>query len=233
VLQIASMDDSAKRGLFGGMQIVFVACAAFAVYCFVTVAKEAEHRRSCTPTCLIHPDYAGADRLAPDFALKDMKGRDVKLSDYRGRVVFLNFWTKNCGPCLKEMPSVAELAHMVADRKDVVVLAVSTDEGPSDVADVLKSILREEPPFPVLFDPDGDKVVVAKFGTHLFPETWLIDKRGVIRARFDGGRDWANPAVVELLDQLREGSYCPLRVDKSADRDGKEAESFCAPMLGG
>jgi peroxiredoxin len=227
------MDDSAKRGFFGATQIAFVACAAFAVYCFVSASKEAEHRRSCTPTCLIHPDYAGADKLAPDFTLKDSRGADVKLSSYRGRVVFLNFWTKNCGPCLKEMPSVAELAHMVADRKDVSILAVSTDEGPSDVADVLKSVLREEVPFPVLFDPDGEKVVTGKFGTHLFPETWLIDKRGVIRARFDGGRDWANPAVVELIDQLREGTYCPLHEDKGVDREGKEAEQFCAPLVGG
>jgi peroxiredoxin len=227
------MDDALKKGLFGATQLAFVACAAFAVYGFVTVAKEAEHRRSCTPTCLIHPDYAGADRLAPDFTLTDTHGKNVKLSDYRGKVVFLNFWTKNCGPCLKEMPSVAELAHMVADRKDVAVLAVSTDDGPSDVLDVLKAILREEIPFPVLFDPDGDKVVLAKYGTRLFPETWIIDKRGVIRARFDGGRDWASPAVVEMLDQLREGGYCPLDEDRSHDKDGKEADQFCAPLVSG
>ena len=139
--------------LFGGLQLAFVAAAAFAVYGFVTVAKEAEHRRACTPECLIHPDYAGAEKLAPDFTLKDMKGRELKLSDYRGKVVLLNFWTKNCGPCLKEMPSLGELAHMVADRKDVAIITVSTDEGPVDVKDTLKSLLREEAPFPVLFDP--------------------------------------------------------------------------------
>jgi peroxiredoxin len=207
--------------------------AAVAVYSFVTVVKEAEHRRACTPECLTRPDYAGADKIAPDFALKDMNGRSVKLSDYRGRVVVLNFWTKNCGPCLKEMPSLAELAEIVADRKDVVVLAVSTDEGPADVADTLKSVLRAAPPFSVLFDPDGENVVMGKFGTRLFPETWLIDKRGVIRARYDGGRDWSNPEVVELVDQLRDGTYCPLRVDKRVDKDGVEAERVCAPLSGG
>jgi peroxiredoxin len=227
------MDEASRRGLFTGLQLAFVLVAAVAVYSFVTVAKEAEHRRACTPECLVHPDYAGADRLAPDFSLKDMKGREAKLSDYRGKVVVLNFWTRNCGPCLKEMPSLAELTHMLADRKDVVVLAVSTDEGPADVADTLKSVLREEPPFRILFDPDGDNVVMGKYGTRLFPETWLIDKRGVVRARFDGGRDWANPAIVELVDQLSEGTYCPLHVDKRADKEGAEAERVCAPLSGG
>jgi peroxiredoxin len=227
------MDEGAKRGLYNGMQLAFVLVAALAVYGFVTVAKEAEHRRACTPECLIRPDYAGADRRAPDFALKDMRGREVKLSDYKGKVVVLNFWTKNCGPCLKEMPSLAELAQMLADRKDVVVLAVSTDEGPSDVADTLKSVLREDPPFAVLFDPDGENVVMGKFGTRLFPETWLIDKQGIIRDRFDGGRDWANAAVVEHIDQLRDGTYCPMHVDKRVDKDGLEAERLCAPLTGG
>jgi peroxiredoxin len=227
------MDEASKRGLFTGLQLAFVLVAAVAVYSFVTVVKEAEHRRACTPECLVRPDYAGADKLAPDFTLKDMKGRDVKLSDYRGKVVILNFWTKTCGPCLKEMPSLAELTQMLADRKDVVVLAVSTDEGPADVADTLKSVLRADAPFSVLFDPDGDNVVNGKFGTHLFPETWLIDKRGVVRARFDGGRDWANPAIVELVDQFREGTYCPLHVDRRVDKEGTEADRLCAPLSGG
>jgi peroxiredoxin len=227
------MDEASKRGLFTGLQLAFVLVAALTVYGFVTVAKEAEHRRACTPECLVHPDYAGAERMAPDFSLKDMRGKDVSLADYKGKVVVLNFWTKNCGPCMKEMPSLAELAHMLADRKDVAVVSVSTDEGPADVADTLKSVLREEPPFPVLFDPDGDKVVMGKFGTRLFPETWLIDKRGVIRARFDGGRDWSSSALVELVDQLRDGTYCPLHIDKRVDKEGLEAERVCAPLSGG
>jgi peroxiredoxin len=227
------MDDGTKRTVFGGAQLAFVACAALAVYGFVSAAKEAEHRHSCTAECLVRPDYAGADRAAPDFALKDMGGHTVKLSDYRGKVVVLNFWTKSCGPCLKEMPSIAELTHILADRKDIAVVAVSTDEGPDDVADVLKSVLHEDPPFPVLFDTDGAGVVNAKYGTHLFPETWIIDKQGIIRARFDGGREWSDSTVVELLDQIRGGSYCPLAVDKKADREGAAAEHFCAPMLGG
>ena len=229
------MNEESKRGLFTGLQLAFVLVAAVTVYGFVTVAKEAEHRRACIPTCLIRPlaDYAGADRKAPEFALKDMKGHEVKLSDYRGKVVILNFWTKTCGPCLKEMPALSELTQILADRSDVVVLAVSTDEGPDDIRDTLKGILRTDPPFNILFDPDGEGVVRPKFGTHLFPETWFIDKRGVVRERFDGGRDWTNPAVVELIDQLRDGTYCPIHIDKKVDREGAEAARFCEPLSGG
>ena len=59
----------------------------------------------------------------------------------------------------------------------------------------------------------GALVVGARYGTHLFPETWIIDKRGVIRARFDGAREWTNPLVINFVDSLRAGDYCPVRID--------------------
>jgi peroxiredoxin len=228
------MDESNKRMLLGALQLAFVLCAALAVYGFVTVAREGERRRTCSAECLMHPDYAGAERKAPSFTLKDMAGKDVSLDAYRGKVVVLNFWTKTCGPCLEEMPSIGDLARILQPRKDTAVIAVSTDEGPDDVRDTLKSVLGPgDPPFTVLFDPDGASVVNAKFGTHLFPETWIIDKRGVVRARFDGGREWSNASVVELIDQLRDGEYCPLRVDKKVDRDGAQAQKMCEALSGG
>jgi peroxiredoxin len=230
-----SADASPSTGkaspIFAAVHLVFVAAAAVLVYSFVNVAREGEVRRQCGATCVLHPAYAGADRRAPDFTLKDMKGQSVSLSAYRGKVVVLNFWTKSCGPCLEEMPELAELARILAPRDDVAVLTVSTDEGPDEVKGVLKSVLREEtPPFTVLFDPESD-VVGGKYGTHLFPETWLIDKRGVIRARFDGARQWTSPAVVELVDSLRANGYCQVDV-----RDGKvagEGRRICDAINGG
>ncbi len=227
------MDESTKRLAMTGAQLAFVACAFVGVYSFVTVAREGERRRSCSAECLIRPDYAGAERRVPSFTLKDMQGKDVNLDAYRGKVVILNFWTKTCGPCLEEMPSLAELAHILKPMTDVALVTISTDEGPADVADTLKSVLREEPPFAVLFDPDGEKVIGAKFGTKLFPETWIIDKNGVIRARFDGGREWSSPMVVEFVEQLRAGDYCPLKVDKKIDRNGEQAQKMCDPLTGG
>ena len=165
-------------------QIGFVVVASLLVYGFVAVAKEGEARRVCSAPCLLHPDYMAAERRAPNFALKDLRGTTWTLESLRGKVVVLNFWSKTCGPCLEEMPDLAELTKIVRDRTDVVVLAVSVDEGPDDVRPTLQTVLREEPPFAVLFDPDAT-VVTGKYGTHLYPETWLIDKGGVIRARFD------------------------------------------------
>ncbi len=210
-----------------GAQLAFVALAALLVYSFVAVAREGEVRRRCGSICLLHPNYAGANRKLPSFSLPDMRGQTVTSDSLRGKVVVLNFWTKTCGPCLEEMPEIAELTKILKDRKDVSVIAISIDDGPNAVKDTLKSILREDPPFTVLFDPES-QVVGAKFGTHLFPETWIIDKSGVIRARFDGAREWGASSVVELVDEVRADTYCPITVrDGHAEGEaGRLCESF-------
>jgi peroxiredoxin len=210
-------------------QVGFVVVAALLVYGFVAVTKDGELRRVCSAPCYLRPDYLAADRRAPDFTLKDLRGVPVTLESLRGKVVVLNFWTKTCGPCLEEMPDLAELAVILRDRADVVVVTVSTDAGPDDVKPTLQTVLKGEPPFLVLFDPESD-VVHGKFGTHLFPETWLIDKRGVIRARFDGAREWNNPLVVNLIDSLRDGDYCPVKIEgKSLSGN---AGRICQEMTG-
>jgi thiol-disulfide isomerase/thioredoxin len=209
----------------------FVVLAAVLVYSFVTVAREGEARRECSALCLMRPNYAGANLTAPDFKLKDLNGQDVSLSSYRGKVVLLNFWASWCAPCREEMPDLGELAHILKPEKDVAMVTVSVDNGPDEVRDLLKTVLREDPPpFPVLFDPQGDHIVGAKYGTHQFPETWLIDKRGVIRARFDGSRPWSNPVVVEMIEQLRGSDYCPVEIKEGATT-GKAAH-FCEDPTG-
>ncbi len=210
--------------------VVFVLLAAVGVYRFVSVAKEGEQRRRCSPTCLLHPAYAGYERKAPSFTLKDTRGHNVSLESFRGKVVVLNFWTKTCGPCMEEMPEIADLTRILKPMPDVAVLTVSADETAQEAIDTLKTVLREDPPFPVLMDPNLD-VIREKYGTSLYPETWIIDKNGVIRARFDGAREWSSPAVVQLVDQIRGGGYCPVEA-----KDGKftgDGARLCDAIGGG
>lgn len=216
-------------------QTAFVLGAAVLVYSFVSVAKEGELRRRCTPLCALGPEYAAADRTVPSFSLTGLLGETISMESLRGKVVVLNLWSTTCPPCLKEMPMLAELTHVLKDRNDAVVVTITADESIDEIRSTLKSILKGDPPFPVLMDRES-KVVAGKFGTRLFPETWLIDKRGVIRARFDHAADWSNPVVVELIDQLRNGSYCPVRVElESAGQEARrrytgEAASFCEKL---
>jgi thiol-disulfide isomerase/thioredoxin len=192
-------------------QFGFVLAAAALVYGFVGGTREGEMRRRCAPSCLLRPAYMSATRKAPVFELEDLQGGRFRLESLRGKVVVLNFWTKTCRPCLDEMPSLAEFARLMRKRTDVAVVTVSTDEDRREAFDVLRGLLTEPPPFPVLFDGKAD-VVRGKYGTRLFPETWVIDAQGVIRARFDGARDWTEPVFIEFIEQVRSGGYCPIEM---------------------
>ena len=134
----------------------------------------------------------------PDFTLQDRDGRPWRMSEQRGRVVVLNFWTITCQPCVEEMPALEELARIVGDRDDIELVSISTDRTWDEVGTVVRptSALR------VLLDPEKS-VVRDLFGTRLYPETWIVDPHGVIRARVDGARDWSSAVALDLLESFR------------------------------
>jgi cytochrome oxidase Cu insertion factor (SCO1/SenC/PrrC family) len=131
---------------------------------------------------------------------------------------------------MEEMPEIADLARILRPMTDVAVVTVSTDDTAQEARDVLKAVLKEEPPFIVLMDPDA-KNVTGKYGTSHYPETWIVDKNGVIRARFDGAREWSNAAVVQLVEQIRSGGYCEVQA-RDGKFVGKEA-AVCESINGG
>src|SRR5882672_6172552 len=136
-------------------QAAFVLIAAVAVYSFVAAARDGERRRVCAPLCHLRPNYAARNRTAPDFELPSLRQGKIRLSSYRGKTVLLNFWTKNCRPCLEEMPSLADLASSLKEDPAVVILTVSTDESLEDVRSTLTSVLGTEPAFVTAVDPEG------------------------------------------------------------------------------
>ncbi len=110
----------------------------------------------------------------------------------------LNFWTTTCAPCMEEMPSLEELARLVQGREDVELVTISTDRTWEEVA----TAVRPGSPMRVLLDADR-RVTRDLFGTRLFPETWVVDPRGVIRLRVDGARDWSSAVVLDAVESFR------------------------------
>ena len=132
-------------------------------------------------------------RQAPLFALDDGQ-HTVNLGKLRGQVVVLNFWATWCAPCIEELPSLEELQQQVPKVK---VVAVATDE---DAASYQAFLVRR--PIPLLTVFDASQSSNVKYGTFRFPETYIIDKQGVIRRKFIGPQDWTSPEIVDELRKL-------------------------------
>jgi cytochrome c biogenesis protein CcmG/thiol:disulfide interchange protein DsbE len=139
-----------------------------------------------------HPTLVG--NTAPDFTVQDAD-RKVTLHDLRGKVVVLNFWATWCPPCVEEMPSLVRLQSNLKDR--VVVLAVSVDEDERSYRTFLKKNNVD-----LLTVRDPQQKSNELYGTFKFPETYIIDRNGVVQRKFIGPVDWTRPDVVEYLNKL-------------------------------
>jgi len=138
-----------------------------------------------------HPEQLGT--RAPMFALNDGE-HSVDLNKLRGHVVVLNFWASNCAPCIEEIPSLEELQR---DLPQVQIVAVSTD----DDAAAYERFLKQHA-VSLLTVRDADQRSNAMYGTFRYPETYIIDKNGMIRRKFIGAQEWTSPEIVNFLKKL-------------------------------
>jgi peroxiredoxin len=134
-------------------------------------------------------------RAAPDFVIQDAD-RKVTLSDFKGKVVVLNFWASWCPPCVAETPSLVKMQNQLKD-KGVVVVAVSADE---DENAYHKFITKYGMDFVTVRDPSTK--VQRLYGTIQLPETYIIDRDGVLRRKFANAFDWSTPEVTDYLSKL-------------------------------
>ena len=132
---------------------------------------------------------------APDFTVQD-SDRSVKLSDFRGQIVVLNFWATWCPPCVEEMPSLVEMQRRMK-AKGITVVAVSVDVDQGAYNQFIK-----EHNVNLLTVRDAAQKSNALYGTFKFPETYIIDRNGVMRRKFIGAVDWTAPDITEFLARL-------------------------------
>jgi peroxiredoxin len=138
-----------------------------------------------------HPAQTG--KAAPDFTVSDGT-TTVHLASYRGKVVLLNFWWSECAPCIEEIPSLLELHHQMPS---LAILAVSIDE---DQATYSRFLVRHHVDLITVRDPSESAAQL--FHTDMWPETYLIDRNGIIRRKFVGAQDWTSPEIRNYLNSL-------------------------------
>jgi thiol-disulfide isomerase/thioredoxin len=120
--------------------------------------------------------------LAAEFSLTSITGEDVSLVDWRGKWVLVNFWATWCGPCVREMPYLQELAQAHEDQ--LVVLGINMRETNDEVA---AFAAEHGLTFPLLMDPDDETLLAYQVLN--VPLTVVINPDGEIARRFFGPLD--------------------------------------------
>jgi len=132
-----------------------------------------------------------------DFTLPDLQGHSVQLAALRGKVVFVNVWATWCPPCVEEMPTIQQLYERLHSR-GLEILAVSLDAlGAQVVAPFMQSHRLS---FPTLLDTKN--LVQRLYRTTGVPESFIVDKRGILVEKVVGPRDWVHPQLLAQFERL-------------------------------
>jgi len=168
----------------------------FIVTVFLIVLFSEERDSTVTTT---RPIQLGLE--APNFTFPDLNGQRVTLFDHRGKVVLVNIWATWCPPCRQEMPSMQRLYEKFRG-KNLEILAVSIDSNGREAVDPF--MRKIDLTFPVLLDPK--ETIKPLYGITGVPESFIVDKEGILVKKIIGPIDWATPEVFLFFGDLMQKS---------------------------
>ncbi len=128
----------------------------------------------------------------PDFTLPPLEGAEppaFSAADLRGgglpKPVLINFWASWCVPCIVEHPMLVRLS-----REGTPVFGINYKDKPGDAAAFLR---RHGNPYARLGVDQPGRVAID-WGVYGVPETYLVDRTGIVRWR------WAGPITPQVLE---------------------------------
>ena len=121
------------------------------------------------------PKAANGDP-APEIVGTTLDGAPFRLADLRGHPVVINFWGPSCVPCRDEFPLLAaKLQQHSADG--LAVVGVLTDDPVVPAQDFVRDY---QATWPTVQDPD--KAFKAAYRVAGRPQTYFVDRNGIIRS---------------------------------------------------
>ncbi len=134
---------------------------------------------------------------APDFAVLDSIGGSLQSSGLRGKVLFVHFWATWCPTCKEELPSIESLYRQMSGNDKFLMIPIAYRDSLGNAMDYMKA---NGYTFPVFADArDGS---AGNFGVTGVPETYLIDKKGILRKRLIGPAEWNSQEAKDLINSL-------------------------------
>lgn len=131
-----------------------------------------------------------------DWKVRTLAGKPFSMEEVRREVLFLNFWSTACPPCLSELPSIQRLHDGLA-AEGVVFMCIALD---SQIEPVREVLARNNLTVPV-FVLEDDRIP-AVFDSEYIPSTFFVDADGRVRYQHQGAALWDHPRVSTFLRGL-------------------------------
>ncbi len=143
---------------------------------------------------------------APDYQAITLDNEVVSLTDYKGKVILVNLWATWCEPCRDEMPLLEDLSQTFS-HTDFEVIGVSIDE--TGFEKKIQQILDSgEISYEIWLDPSNK--FQFKFRTIGVPESFLIDREGMIVHQWKGEFDPMSEETINIVESTIEGKEFEL-----------------------
>ncbi|MEM7329050.1 MAG: TlpA disulfide reductase family protein [Pseudomonadota bacterium] len=151
-------------------------------------------------------DTSDRGAAAPTASFADAAGNMVTFQDFQGQAVLVNYWATWCGPCEREMPSLASLQTARGDAAfKVIAISVDAPEDLDYAQERLRALSGGVLEFYRLADgPEGWQVVYDTGAGGGFPTTILYDMTGAKVAKVEGEADWSSFEAVALIDLIKD-----------------------------
>lgn len=147
---------------------------------------------------LFKTEYLAPGRTPPDIAAVDTDGKPFRLSEFRGKVVVLDFFGFWCGPCVRELPHVKQIAEKHA-QDPLVVIGIATD---ADLAEFQRKARDAGVTWRNAWAGGTSGTWPTTWGVQRYPSTYVLDAQGVVR-HVDLRGDALAKAVEALLAEMR------------------------------
>ena len=128
-----------------------------------------------------------------NFAAKSINDNRIEMHKLKGKIVVINFWFIDCYPCIAELPALNKLVEEYKG-KDIEFLAMTWETPKRIREDFLTKYKLDFTIIPV------DRNEIDKIVASGYPTTFIIDRKGIIKAAWNGGRT-DEKAVIEFYEK--------------------------------
>lgn len=142
------------------------------------------------------------NKQAPDFKIPNLfNNKQVPIISrklFKGKIVVMNFWASWCGACYTEHPVLMKLSK----DKRITMVGIAYKDQPGSARKMLK---KHGNPFKLVgLDFEGDAGI--EYGVSKVPETFIIDKSGVVRYKHLGPISWKalKETILPLITKLNQ-----------------------------
>ena len=122
-----------------------------------------------------------------DWTIRTLDGDEFQLEEFRGKVLFINLWASWCSPCIREMETIEDLRHRLADTDVEFLIVAAEGERP-----VRRHLRRYSYDLPIYLEVDR---MPPEFGLRGLPTSWIVDRAGRIVLLHHGEAIWDTDEV--------------------------------------